>query len=95
MIPELELHGVGVQVVLILEIRLVVLANIMIEKGDGYDQRHVPVPVLIEVIEQLLFFVRRERFLEIPHTVLEHVDVFADGGQHLHSFEEEAQVFSE
>ena len=46
MIPELELHGVRVQIVLILEIRLVVLAHIMVEQGDGYDQRHVSVPVL-------------------------------------------------
>ena len=33
MIPQLQLYGVGIQVILVLEVRLVVLANVVAHQG--------------------------------------------------------------
>ena len=47
-----------IEIGLLLEIGLVVLAHVMIDQGDRYEQRDQFIAVLIEDFKQFLFFIR-------------------------------------
>ena len=64
MIPELQFQGMGVQVVLLLQIGLVIFAHVMVDQRDGHDQGQITPPVMINNIQQFLLFVPDRSFLK-------------------------------
>ena len=57
MVPELELHGMGVQVHLFAEILLVILAHVVVQQGNGDDEGCQPEAMVVDDLDHLLFFV--------------------------------------
>ena len=44
MISQLQLHGVGMKVILALQVWLIVFAHVVIHEGYGYDERNQTLP---------------------------------------------------
>ena len=76
MVTEFELQWMRVEIILLLQIGLIVLANVMVEQSYRYDQRYQLVAIILQDIKQFLFFVWRERTLEVPHHMHQHVGMF-------------------
>ena len=76
MIPQVQLHRVWMQIVLVFQVRLIVFADIVIDQGDGDDQRHVTLMIHVDDLKHLLFLVAGEVFLEVTQNVHENIGVF-------------------
>ena len=81
MVAQLQVERVGVQVSLIRQIRLMVLAHEMVHQGDGNDQWQNALTVIADQFQQLLLFISGKLLFKIPHDVHEHVGVL--GGRSL------------
>jgi len=79
-IPQLQFDGVGVQVPLALEIRLVVSADIVVDQGHRHHQGHQTPVIKVDNLPQFLLFIGAQIPLEIAHEVIEHVGVLFGGG---------------
>jgi hypothetical protein len=80
MISKLELHRVRVQVDLLFQVGLVIFAHIVFDQSKGHDKGNIAFPVLIECLQQFVLFISRKLLFEVAHHVLEHVNIFLDGG---------------
>jgi len=78
MVPQLQLQWVGVQIILLFQIRLIVFPHVVIDKRDGDYKGNVALRVLADNLQHLFFFIGGKVFLEISHHVLKNVGVFLD-----------------
>ena len=62
------------------EVRLVVFADVMIDECDGDDERQQASMILLDDFDELLFFFGSQHFLEIPHHMIQDVDVLLHRG---------------
>ena len=60
----------GVEVVLLPEVRLIVEAHVVIDEGYGNDEGDMPLAIVLDDLKQLPFGIGGELFFEIPHNVL-------------------------
>jgi hypothetical protein len=54
MVSQLELQGMGIQIVLLGEIRLIIEPYVVIDEGDGHNEGDVPLAIIIDDLQQLL-----------------------------------------
>ena len=80
MIAQLQCNRMRIYINLLRQIRLFVFAHVMIEQGHRYDQRDLFLSILFDDFKQFLLFVRRQLFFKVPHDVLQHIDIFLQGG---------------
>ena len=92
MISQFQLHRMRVKVDLLLQVGLVVFAHIVADQSKGHDKWDIALSVLIECLQQFLLFISGELFFEIAHHVLEHVDIFLDGGFYLQGLHKQSLV---
>lgn len=92
MVSQLQFQRMRPQVGLLLEVGLVVFAYIMIEQGDGHNQREVALMKIFDDFQQFLLFVRGNIFLEIAHQVMEYIGVLFQCGFAFECFHEQLGV---
>ena len=80
MIAELQFQGVRLQIGLVLQIRLIVFSDIVLQQGNGDDQGDQPPLVIGDTIQPFRLFRRRQIFLEKTHHVHQDIGVFFRGG---------------
>ena len=80
MVSQLELQGIGVQIVLLLKVRLIKEAYKVIDEGNGHDEGDIPRAVVIDNLQQFLLGIGGELFLKIPHNVLQDIVMLRRGG---------------
>lgn len=80
MVSQLELQWVGVQIVLLLEVRLIIEAYVVIDEGDGHDEGNMPLAIVVDDLQQLLPGMGGELSLKIPHDVLQDIVMLRRGG---------------
>ena len=80
MVSQLELHGVGVQIALVLKVRLIKAAYKMIDEGYGHNEGDVPLAILVDDLGQLLSAIGKKLFLKIPRDVLQAIVMLRRGG---------------
>ena len=59
MIAKLQLHGMGIQIVLLFQVGLVVFAHIVLNQGNGHNERDIALAIEIDCLQQFLFFITR------------------------------------
>lgn len=64
------------EVVLVLQIRLLVFTDVVTDERDRYDEGNGTLTVKVDNLQQLLFFIRRKLFLEITQDVDHNVGIF-------------------
>ena len=93
MIPQRKLYGVWFEIVLIFEIRLPVFSYIVVYQRDRNDERNKSAVVGLDTIDELTLFVGRELLLEIPHEVVQDVEILFDGRSHFQGGGKKRYVF--
>ena len=80
MVSQLELQRVGVQIVLLLEVRLIKEAYVLIDEGDGHDETNMALAVVTDNLQQLLPGIGGELFFKIPRDVLQDIAMLRHRG---------------
>jgi hypothetical protein len=57
MISQLQLYGVGMEVILVLQIWLIVFAHIVIHQGDRHNEGNKELPIEVKNLQQFSFFI--------------------------------------
>jgi hypothetical protein len=70
MIPQPEFYGVGLEVVLLFQIRFIIFPDIMPQERNRNDEGDMPVLIVTDNLQQLLFFIWLQLFFEIPDGML-------------------------
>ena len=76
MIEKFEFLGMGIQVDLCVQIRLIVFTHIMVEQGNGNDEGNQAVTIILYFLKNFRFFIRTQLFFEIAENMLQHIDLF-------------------
>lgn len=92
MIPQLEGRGMGIQIALLAQVGFMILADIMVEKGDRYNEGGEAIIIVGDDLEEFLFFVWREDLLKISHHMLQYIHMFLDGRLQFQGLQEEGLV---
>ena len=80
MVSQLEFQGMGMQIVLLLKVRLIVFAFVVIDERDRYDEGNGALTIKVDNLEQFLLFIPRELFLEITRDMRQNVGIFLGRG---------------
>ena len=80
------------QIVLLVKVRLIVFAHIVVDEGDGYDERNGAPPIEVGDLEQFLFLVRGKLLLEVTQDVRQNVRIFLRCGFETESLHEQFLV---
>jgi hypothetical protein len=59
MISQLQLYGVGMEVILAFQVWLVVFAHIVIHRGDGHNEGDQELPISVNNLQQFFFLIPR------------------------------------
>ena len=95
MVSQLQLHGVGMKVILVLQVWLIIFAHVVIHEGDGYDERNQTLPIKFDDLQHFLFLIRRHLLLEITQYVLQNVGIFFRSRFQRQGFQEKTLIFFE
>jgi len=68
----------GIEIVLELQIGLIVFPHVVVNERDGYNERDITLAIVVDDLQQFLFFVAGKVFLEIPHQMLQDIDLLLD-----------------
>src|SRR5271157_1608783 len=79
-VPQCKLNGIGVEIVLPLQVRFIVFSHVMVHYGDRNNKRNVTLLVCLYNLEHLGLFIGCQVFLEIAKAVQENVRVLLAGG---------------
>jgi hypothetical protein len=93
MASQLEFQGMGMQIVLLLKVRLIVSAFVVIDQRDRYDEGKGALTIKVDNLEQFLLFIPRELFLEITQDMRENVSIFLGRGFQAKGFHQKFLVF--
>lgn len=85
MVPELQFEGVRCQIILFGKVFFAILANIMLQQGDGYNERQCACFEIIDNIEHFLFFVGCELIFKVPEQMMQHIRMFVWGTEQFQS----------
>ena len=67
MIPQLKINRVRIEIGLFGKVGLLILPDIVIDKGHRYDEGDMASLVLLEDLQEFLFFIGGEVILKISH----------------------------
>ena len=70
MVTELQFDGVGIEIVLLFEVRLIVFSDVVFDERDRNNQGKIFLPIEFNDLEKLLFLIGRKLIFEITHHVL-------------------------
>ena len=73
MVSQLELQGMGMQIILLGKIRLIIEPYVVIDEGDGHNEGDVPLAIISDDLQQLLFGIGGELSFKISHGVLQNI----------------------
>lgn len=76
MVAKFELQGVGIKIVLPLQVSLVIFPHIMIDQGHGHNEGDKAAMVIIKNFNKFLLFSRGKKFFELPRKMKKHIEVF-------------------
>ena len=94
-IPQLQLEGMWVEIVLRAEVLLAVFAHVVSQKNNGNNERDTGLMIILDYFQKLLLFIGSEICLEISHDVTEYIGVFFHRGKELKPFYEAALIVRE
>lgn len=80
MVSQLEFQGVRVEIVLLLEVRLIVETYVVIDEGYRNDEGDMPLAIVVDDLKQLPLGIGRELLFEITHNVLQDIAMFRRRG---------------
>lgn len=74
--PKLQFNRVRIQIRLYFEIGLIVFTYIVIDQGNRNHQGNKTIFVLLETLQEFLFFIRSQLFFKITHNMLKDIEIF-------------------
>ena len=81
-----------IEIDLLLQVGLVVLAHKVIKQGDWHDQGDLSRLVAIDDAQDLLLFIGTKLLFEITEDMLKDINVFGDRGFQAYPFDQQSQV---
>lgn len=92
-VPQHQLYGVGVQVMLTLKVGISVFSEIVKDQGYRHDEGDKLPMITVNDFQEFLLLVRRKLFFEVAHSMLEHIGMFLCCGYQTQSIHQSSDIF--